>query len=140
MLIERLAGYRRKKPHEITLVFDGWKSGGVSDSIDTVSGIRVIYSRLGDTADTAIKRMVSAARKDWIVITSDRDIISHVWASDAVPVRSEVFERILGDVLQEDFPDGEPPSDEDDRLSGKGTPGTLSKKEKAVRRAVNKLL
>src|SRR3989344_5932260 len=56
--IENLYNYKKLKGHDITVVFDGWKSGYPTENREVISGIKVVYSRLGEKADEVIKRMV----------------------------------------------------------------------------------
>jgi predicted RNA-binding protein with PIN domain len=79
-LIRLLSGYKKVKDHDITLVFDGWKSGDRREVSVKTAGIRIIYSRLGETADAVIKRMIQTDKKEWIVVSSDRDIASYAWS------------------------------------------------------------
>ncbi|MFN3396460.1 MAG: NYN domain-containing protein [Thermodesulfovibrionales bacterium] len=145
-LIERLIRYRGSKGHSIVLVFDGWRSGGIKEEQIEKGGIRIIYSRLGEKADSVIKRIISTERKEWIVITSDRDIVAEAWRCGSTPVSSEVFyERLMA----EDKPraSGIGFEAEDKELeyyvlpstSPKGNPRRLSKKDKAIKRAISKL-
>jgi hypothetical protein len=84
-----------------------------------------------------MKRIISSERREWIVVTSDRDIARHAWASGSIPVPSEDFLRAIerkagfspGDEVEEDY--SEP--------QRKGNPWKLSKKEKALKRALSKL-
>ena len=140
-LIRALSVYRKTKGHDITVVFDGWKSGGRHEETLTTGGIRVIYSRLGDTADTVVKRTISSDRREWIVVSSDRDIASHAWSAGSVPVPSDLFLRALGRAATEDPGCCDSSGDEDDTSSVgmKGSPRMLSKKERALRRALNRL-
>jgi predicted RNA-binding protein with PIN domain len=143
-LITRLSEYRKLKGHDITVVFDGWKSGGRKDESAVIGGVRVIYSRLGDKADLVIKRTISSIKKEWIVITSDRDIMNHAWAEGSVPVPSPIFESFLlrsGSHMTGDY---EPVSDEDDgedegKGNLKGNARRPSKKDKALKRVLMKL-
>ena len=98
--MERLAEYKKIKGHDITVVFDGWKSGSGEESHSVTGGIKVIYSRLGEKADAVIKRIVSSGKKQWIVITSDREIADHAWANGSVVVSSDEFSDILGKPLR----------------------------------------
>ena len=98
--MERLAEYKKIKGHDITVVFDGWKSGSGEESHSVTGGIKVIYSRLGEKADAVIKRIVSSEKKQWIVITSDREIADHAWANGSVVVSSDEFSDILGKPLR----------------------------------------
>jgi predicted RNA-binding protein with PIN domain len=139
MLIETLIEYRNKKGHNITVVFDGWKTGGAQENQSVIGEIRVIYSRLGDKADSVIKRIISTERVGWVVITSDRDIAAYAWSSGSVPISSEDFlntiekghseESILYDEDEEDYV----------KPGRKGNPRKPSKKEKAIKQILSKL-
>jgi uncharacterized protein len=139
-LIRLLAAYRKLKDHEITVVFDGWKSGGGREEQITTAGIKIIYSRIGEKADAVIKRIISRDSREWIVITSDNEIVSHAWSCGSVPVPSAEFLNILErhdtsitgeyELLEEDYEEGR---------SRKGNPQQPSKKEKARMRVRRKL-
>ena len=133
--------YFKRKEHDITVVFDGWKGGGSAENYSVRGGVRIIYSRLGEKADSVIKRIISAEKKEWIVISSDRDIAAHAWSTGSVPVPSETFMELIGkSVLQ--YQEADEIEDYDDYgidTSRKGNPGRLSKKEKAIQRALSKL-
>ncbi len=140
-MIRLLSEYRKMKGHDITVVFDGWKSGGSREEALKTGGITVIYSRLGENADYVIKRIISRDKREWIVITSDRDIAAFAWANGSIPVPSERFRTVMeewpsfegGYELYED-------QEEDTNVRrGKGNPRTPSKKEKALMRALKKL-
>ncbi|MGE5300039.1 MAG: NYN domain-containing protein [Acidobacteriota bacterium] len=141
-LIRALSEYRKKKGHDITVVFDGWKSGGRTAESTTIGGIKVIFTRLGDTADTQIKEIVGSGKKEWIVVTSDRDIAAFAWGSGSVPVESDKFRRSLDLAAGSPSGDGDG-SHEDDTCEGRdnkrGSPRTPSRKEKALMRALKKL-
>jgi predicted RNA-binding protein with PIN domain len=139
LLIKKLIDYRKIKGHDITVVFDGWKSGSRSEETSTTGGIKIIYSRLGEKADSVIKRVIDQSRREWIVISSDRDIMEHAWACGSVPVSSDTFLDIIEnttntiggsyELLEEDY----------DRVVRKGNPRKPSKKEKALNRVLKKL-
>jgi uncharacterized protein len=137
MLINALIEYRKGKGHDITVVFDGWKTGEARESQSTTGGIKVIYSRVGEKADFVIKRIISSERREWIVVTSDRDIAHHAWASGSIPVPSEDFLRAIE--RKESLFSGEEGEEEYSEPQRKGNPWKLSKKEKALKRAVSKL-
>jgi len=140
MLIESLIEYHKKRGHDITLVFDGWKTGGPRENHSVIGGIKVIYSRLGEKADSVIRRIISSDRRGWIVVTSDRDIAADAWASDAVPISSEDF---MNAVEQSQFEKRVLYEEEDDeeytKPDRKGSPRKLSKKEKAIKKTLSKL-
>lgn len=138
-LIQQLIAYQKLKGHDITVVFDGWKTGSHREEHAVTGGIRVIYSRLGDKADDVIRKIISLEKKEWIVITSDREIARHAWAEGAVPVSSDDFRQRLG---QDDMNRGEiseSPYDEEGDARKKGNPRQPSKKEKALIRVLRKL-
>jgi uncharacterized protein len=139
-LIQLLIAYKKIKGHDITVVFDGWKSGSGREEQFTTGGVRVIYSRLGEKADAVIKRIISREKKEWIVISSDREIMSHAWACGSVPIPSSEFQSLIEksdtsttgkyDLIEEDYEGGR---------QRKGNPQQLSKKEKTLMRVRRKL-
>lgn len=74
------------------------------------------------------------------MITSDREIADHAWASGSIPVSSEKF---LNAFERKDrlSPDEEEYDDDDEYIEPrrKGNPRKLSKKDKAIKRALSKL-
>lgn len=140
-LIESLITYSQRMGHRIILVFDGWKSGGIREEHIEKGGIKIIYSRLGEKADAVIERIISTERQEWIVITSDRDIVSNAWRYGSIPIPSEVFYDRLFEI-QDDVNNTNYNTFEDGlclSFSPKRKPHKLSKKEKAIRRALSKL-
>jgi len=140
--VHSLSEYRKVKDHEITVVFDGWKDGEGKHTESHYGGVRIIYTPIGEKADSYIKELVDGS-KQFIVISSDREIQSHAWNSGAVPIESEEF---LHYMERASMPSGEyfDEDDEDDEdLFGqarkKGNPKKASKKEKALRWAMSKL-
>lgn len=138
-LIEAIAGYGKGKSHSIVVVFDGWKSGRPEETRTVEAGVTVVYSRLGERADSVIKRMMGGDRQH-IVVTSDRDVQAYAWSKDCVPIGAEEFQRVLNRVAS-GTKDNEEPVDDDEEGAPrrKGRPVTPSKKDKAVKRALNKL-
>lgn len=139
-LIEALIKYREKKGHSITVVFDGWKSGAATESLSGRGGIRVIYSRLGENADSVIKRIMSSERHEWIVVSSDRDIANHAWSVNSIPIPSETFLHFTkGAGSYEERFEQEEDDDEYYGSQGKNSRNRLSRKEKTIKRALGKL-
>lgn len=123
-LIESLINYKNKKHHNITIVFDGYKDGVGKENSEIIGGIRVIYSGAGEKADDVIKRIMKSEKKFWIVISSDREIEKSAWRENCVTVSSSVFYDILnGEEITIEIKKGV----------------TLSKKEKAIIKAIEKL-
>jgi uncharacterized protein len=141
MLVDSLIEYGKRKGHDITVVFDGWKSGEGKENKSVTGGITIIYTRIGENADSVIKRIVSSVKREWLVVTSDRDIANFVWTSGSISVPAEAF---LGYVGKRESPFSDYSGDEisEQEYRGpqrKGNPRQLSRKEKALMRALRKL-
>lgn len=159
--------YKLITAHDITIVFDGYKAGQGNESKAVRGGVAVIYSKLAEKADEVIKRIITKDRKEWIVVSSDREIANHAWAVNSIPVPSDAFIRIVsgkaagrglhpsvsprskvgieGGSGYEAYIHGDTGEWKDsgeydeDACAGKGNPYKLSKREKSVRRALSKL-
>lgn len=143
-LIEALQQYAVIKKHDITVVFDGWKSGRKDQTRTRQAHVTVIYSRLGETADVAIRKMLKPDAKPWIVVSSDKEIYNFAARKDFAVVTSGEFEDKLFRALHKVDVDSIPDMMEDDeyeatRARCKGTPHKLSKREKIKQRALRKL-
>jgi predicted RNA-binding protein with PIN domain len=73
-LLKRLAAYRSRSRHQITVVFDGWQGGDFKESRDRQQGLAIIYSRLGERADEVIKRLLTREAGRALVVSSDREL------------------------------------------------------------------
>jgi len=104
-----------------------------------IGGVRVIYSRLGDKADEVIKIMIEQDGKEWIMITSDREIMSHAWKNSSVPVPSDQFISRLEQADNDLRGDYEVLEEDNSMQQQKGSPRQRSKKEKSLIRVLNKL-
>ena len=138
-LIDRLSAYRKTKPCEITLVFDGWQGGWATEKKERNRGIDVIFSRLGEKADEVIKRLVKEKGPGRIVITSDRDIAKYAEKMGAAVIPSDQFrDRMeMSTVTREKAKDED--EDEPTGMKKKGPSRRLSKKEKRARAALKKI-
>ncbi len=119
------------------MVFDAWRAGSEKASRASSGGVSVVYSALGEKADERIRKIISRDDTQWIVVSSDREVQAGAWRAGSVPIDSEMFmER-----LESGAPRGEFEPIEEDYLppARKGSPRKLSKKEKAVERALRKL-
>lgn len=128
-----------RKGHDITVVFDGWKGGEGKESLTKRGGIKIIYSRLGEKADSVIKRIISAERHEWIVVSSDREIANHAWSISSTPIPSETFLHFIEGEGSEEEGFEQEGDDVCYGSQGKSSRNKLSKKEKAIKRALNKL-
>jgi predicted RNA-binding protein with PIN domain len=73
-LLQRLAAYRSRSQHQITVVFDGWQGGDFKESRERQQGMVIIYSRLGERADEVIKRLLARETGRAVVVSSDREL------------------------------------------------------------------
>jgi hypothetical protein len=73
------------------------------------------------------------------VITSDREIADHAWASGSIPVSSEKFLNAFERKSPLSSDEGEYDDNEYIEPQRKGNPRKLSKKDKAIKRALSKL-
>ncbi len=100
-LIGRLVRYRKAKPMQLTVVFDGWRSGSASETSLTQDGITIVYSRLGEKADAVVIRLARQKNHGAVVVSSDREIRNAVERFGAVAIRAQEFYDILEEL---DFP------------------------------------
>jgi uncharacterized protein len=91
LLIQRLAVYRRGTHHRVTLVFDGTESPNPYRHRTEKSGVEVVFSARGETADDVIKDMIAEAgpSQGMLVATADRDLAAACRSQGAVIVAPE---------------------------------------------------
>lgn len=94
-LIINLSEYKRKKGHNIIVVFDGWENGSAQEERDRQGNINIIYSRRGEKADDVIKRLADKSPEEIIVISSDREIASYVTRCGKTAVSSIEFATLM---------------------------------------------
>ena len=70
-LLRQLAGYRHRKGHALTVVFDGWQRGQPLEGHEHRAGVQVIYSKRGEKADQVIERLAQEYGAACAVVTSD---------------------------------------------------------------------
>lgn len=92
-LLDLLAGYKRIKGHRITVVFDGINAPSFSLQRDRVKGIKIKFSRTGESADTVIKRMVDGEREKALVVSSDLDVVNFAASKGAATISAPLFEE-----------------------------------------------
>lgn len=103
-LITLLVRYRKAKPLNLTVVFDGWRSGSTNETRLAQDGISIVYSRLGEKADAVVIRLAREKSSGAVVVSSDREIRNAVERFGAVAVHAQEFNQILQEL---DFFTGE---------------------------------
>lgn len=136
-LVQTLRNYQESKGYPVTLVFDGWRSGGVYEVEERIRGITVVYSRQGEKADAVIIRLARRLGTGCVVVSSDREVRRAVERAGAVAIYAGEFNKILKN-LGSDFDDGETESDSSMSVK-KGNPRKLSKNERKRRDRLRKL-
>ena len=138
-LVNVLSAYRRQRPCEMTVVFDGWQGGWITEQKEREKGIDVVFSKRGERADEVIKRMVAGKGAGVVVVTSDREISRFAERMAVTSISSEQFlPRIEQTALR---PQRERLREEEEEggQKKKGPSRRLSKKERRKRAALKKL-
>jgi predicted RNA-binding protein with PIN domain len=136
-LIQQLASFREKKNVEVTVVFDGWQSGLRNEVEEKRGGVKVVFSRPGEKADSVIMRLARRQGNGCVVVTSDREIRNGVGKFGAAAVTSDEFAEILrsADRPYDDSPCAEPQRDP----SKRGNPRRLSRADQKRSAILRKL-
>jgi uncharacterized protein len=134
-LLEWLSEYRRQSKNPITVIFDGGGGGGLFAERDIFKGIKVLYSRSGQTADEVIKNIAAKEGEKALVVTSDRELSFNCRSFKAATIRSEEFAHLIQEKGRIS-PEGNGVEDElEDRpRKKKGISRRLSKKAKREKR------
>ncbi len=142
-LIAWLSEYQKKKNHRITVVFDGWISGGAQEERDYSFGIHMIYSPKGVKADDVLKRIAASSDEEILVVSSDREIASFAIRRGKATLSSLEFESIVNKQAVPDNGESFVPKDEDDedtRAAGKKGPShRLSRAKRQTLTKIRKL-
>jgi len=139
-LIHQLASYKRIRGHEITVVFDGWRSGNLTEDQQWQREILVIYSRRDERADDVIKRMAKRFGQGAVVVTSDREVAHFAEMVGATTISSEEFEGRMGMavVMEERVMDPEG-AEREIRRKGTKKKGPAKRPPKNRRRTIERL-
>ncbi len=153
-IINKLDEYSLRRGHEIILVFDGYKSLNRERKILSRNRLKIVYTRMGESADEYILRTISTDKREWIVVSSDRSIQKEAWAQRCIPIDSWLFldiidkalrrnennDHIKKDILPEEII--EKLYDEEIEINSPkkmGNPKKPSKKERLISRVVKEL-
>jgi len=137
-LVQQLSAYQKIKQFNVTVVFDGWRSGRNEEVIQKKDGVTVVYSRVNEKADAVISRLAREKGAGSVVVTSDREIRSAIERFGAIAVSAGEFNQILraldGNSSDEDFPD-----EEEIDVSRRGNPRRASKSDRRRNDKLRKL-
>jgi predicted RNA-binding protein with PIN domain len=135
-LLQSLAAYKKQTGHRVTVVFDAWEGGFLTEERDRHGGINILYSRKGETADDLIKRMIEGRKEELVVVTSDRAIADFASRRGVAAIASPVFEsRLQLAAAARDGGDDRKQATEEEE---EGEKGALSTKKKGPSRRLSK--
>lgn len=143
VLIDRLASYKKIKGYPVTVVFDGADALPGMDAPGREKGIRVRFSRHGETADEVIKRMASREKEKALVVSSDHDVADFCASRGASVVGSREFEERInlaaqmaaeGNIMGNEAADGWMPT-----TRKKGPSRRMPKRERKHRQRIMKI-
>ncbi len=97
-LISSLSGVHAQSRAEVTVVFDG--ADPVAGLPSHPRGVRVLFSRKGETADELIRELVRAepAGRPIVVVSSDKEVADGVRRHGAYPLSSDTLLRRIARV------------------------------------------
>ncbi|WHZ20920.1 MAG: hypothetical protein OJF47_000032 [Nitrospira sp.] len=102
-LLRDLTGYRHRKSHAITVVFDGWQGGLRAEQREFRSGVEVVYSKRGEKADQVIQRLARLYGGNCAVVSSDHEVVNAARAAGAFVMGASEFRAKL-----QERPSGQP--------------------------------
>ena len=95
-LVQRLSLYQEMRGHRIIVVFDGWNSGSIREmSEQPKQGLRVVFSRHGEKADSVVVRLARENGSGSVVVSSDREVRRAVAKFGAAAIYADEFGEIL---------------------------------------------
>ena len=127
-LLDELNTYKRVKKHKIVVVFDAANTPFAEKSTHH-GGVKVVFTRQGELADTRIESMARELREKAVVITSDRALRKAVERHGAVSFSSHDFQEKLW-VAQYQELKGIEDEDEPVPVSKRGNPRRASKEQR----------
>ena len=95
LLINKVANYQAMKKNNVILVFDAYRVKGEHREIETVHGIKVVYTKEAETADSYIEKTTEKLIKNYRVrvATSDNLVQMIIFGSGAERLSAREFVR-----------------------------------------------
>jgi uncharacterized protein len=134
-LVRELSAYQRVRRHEITVVFDG--QAETAEGGHRAGGVKVRYSRRGETADDVIARLAAESPAGTVVVSSDHEVQAAAKRQGAAAISAREFmTRIESSRMAElkGEEEGGPPV-----KTGKGTAHRLPKGQRRTERRLKGL-
>jgi len=100
-LVSILQEFARLKQQQVEVYFDGAPIG--SAGTRKLGTVRAHFIRLGHTADSAIRARLDnmgKAAKNWVVVSSDREVQSSARVNQAQFISSEEFVKLTRKLVQ----------------------------------------
>lgn len=72
-LISWLSNYSSYKNKKVIIVFDGKQGSRGQEQIEEIEGIIIIFSKVGESADMVIEKLVSKFREDYNIFVATSD-------------------------------------------------------------------
>ncbi len=138
-LVTLLSTYQKQRSCEITVVFDGWQGGWITEQKERDKGIDLVFSKRGEKADEVIKRMVAGKGAGVVVVTSDREISRFAERMAVTSIPSEQFLPRIEQTALRPQRERLREEEEEGEQKKKGPSRRLSKKERRKRAALKKL-
>jgi predicted RNA-binding protein with PIN domain len=138
-LIDQLSAYRKLKQCDLTVVFDGWQRGWLTEKKEMRKGVEIIFSKVGEKADEVIKRLVRERGSGVTVITSDREISNYAERLTVAVIPSDQFKEKMEKAFVKIEENLEKVEEEGRGVKKKGPSRRLSKKEKRKLATLKKL-
>lgn len=110
-LVFRLQAFCRLSRKSVEVYFDGAPPGMAG--VRRFGVVTAHFVRQGVTADAAIRqrlRGMGRSAKNWVLVTSDRQVQAEGRAAQAQVLSSEEFARLVEDTLRTAPPDSQPPA------------------------------
>ncbi len=117
--VHMLGRYGRRKKHKIVIVFDGGPQTWPSKEV--IAGVKIIYSGVKETADSAIMQYIDDYRtKELLLVSSDNELGHFASKHNIVSIGSVDFYYLLQEALKapsnEEVVDQQPEIELDDAV------------------------
>lgn len=110
-LIVRLQAFCRHTRKSVEVYFDGAPPGQAG--VRKFGAVTAHFVRQGSSADAAIRQRLhrmGKSAKNWVLVTSDRQVQAEGRAAQSQVISSEAFTRLVDDAQRATPPDSQPPA------------------------------